>query len=1270
MNTCYGSLCRGTFLSLLIYLLAFGTSSAEEGEVNPGKVSGTISFINTSPDVAARLSANPVTVPANALPVKLYRDNTLAASGAYAVVNTAPDSNTYQAASYVLHPDVEETGSDFHVLVNSMLFADTSTYRFASSSTNSVSVQQCPGVLPETVQPAGTVCDVNECAALLGLQYKFVPDPAEPDILMALDPNVDVVCTVSAYLEDPPGSNTTGLQAATGELTTPLSEMIGAGAQAQLLVRASAAPVSLTVSCQVKTKSGEEGFVIIPSTGFTPLDKSVSLGVLACGETQTPATIEIPVERNAGRLIGYFDINGYDEAIAQISLDTAGGIFSKSPPLVAAGTLPTEKWEFKGAPQGPHSVIARTVLDNGDKWLMLPHRNGLNGQVTVVKDQITDINVSLISKPVKVQGNVLLFDINGKTDLDAINNPAFLTTTLVTTKQSYMEALGIEELPSINGGSGFGGISRGRLNGAYDPASHEAPLNYELLLTGLSPEDGNLDGSDAKPTLWDVDTLRLYFDKTPAVLGGYNFVDIDLAQWLNELADPATSDDVIMLPEQKFCLGKAALTIRVDESLATLYRPQMSTFSTSQYFPTVSGTSPVAGIDGFAVGDKYSDNDAAAEVHISATLPEGFQYKIRPTTNYLPADGSSSSWLSLGDMLIPQDGVIGCGKVENLCANLTDLEGGASILDVSITNPSGVDNQNYCVNSGNLELNITASSTGNDVQQLAYVLDPPASVTDLQEYCNSSGTATVLCTDCGMAPQFPVNLTSLASGSHTLVACAQDTGSCVSSEEYSFSVTEQELALQCTPDFTVELNIGETGIAKDDPRITDNLGAELLGNCGVPDTIADDQPDVFPIGDTTVTFSASGVDDCTTTTTVVEPVLHELAYVDRINANSHALKVYTVELGTEKTFDWFDAATPNEVWVEYDRLGDVLGYAYSAGNNKVKSFDADSAAQTLPPYPCTGNCVNIAYRPEHAGQYAVVETTDFATYTIRLVENGVELDSQSLSAVDGMSRVELAWFPLGSKLSAIFTSPQANDANAGKIHYYQWSVINDAFSTETSMLEQRPIREYVHELLHLGDDSALFATKYTINTVQGGVITNLNAASVFMNALDFTDNGDAAGIITSKAFGPATLGYVWGMIDIDKPADISAVLGGLVPEVTNTVAISSDKEYIAVGTIQGIHVFTFPDFSFVATIPATRPYDLAFRPVGPYLPVAANPLTKGVTRFPMREFEPVDKWPQRKLLPDAGDRPDSAKQPLPWKKPRLPVKKVPNKKNSSIPAPR
>jgi len=1186
-------------LAFWAVLAAAGCATAP---ITPGKVHGSITYVNTSPGVEAYLSSSPV-VPnpgpsPQREPVHLYTPGSVvaAATSGYTPSNTVPAAQTYQAATYEIYPNVSSGGTDLLLTVEHVKFADNALYRFGSVVPASSYAKACNGITPVDTNPTGTQCDIAECAALLQLQLRFTGASAD---LAAIEdqPIASIPCKAQTFVEDVPGSGDFAYQADSSTRLFTLPDLISGNARIAFLVRGATSPVKIQVGCTVQIKPGESGFVVIPGQG-TPLSAERTIGSTACGQTVAPSDIEIPVERHAGKLTGYLDVSGYDEVMAQVCVDNYYSYFCTAAPAVPATSTPTAKWEFEGIVAGSHSVMGRAVVNGGDGVLEFPQKAGANLPVQVVQGATTDMGATFVSRPIPARGELRLFDLAGLTDLSRFVAPPFAAYWGPT---SFMQARGDAGLaPGPNGGSGYNATFKGRLSGTYDPAQNAAQLSYELLLNGLSDPAANLDGSGARPTPWDVDSFSLRME--PAA-GGSQLVTVSPALDLHYIANlaalpPGGAFDV---PEQRVCFGRETVEFRIDPSIGSISGPTLySIYPSGLYNPGTVGTTPIAWVDAYSYGVPGAYEPSVQTASVSVTLPEGYQYGATPFLRFTPAGGGTSdaTWMYLDRITIPTEGVLGCGTDHHPCIGVEDANGNFAQLSVSVTDSSGTQPPAVCTTSGDLDLRVQVDSDGVNVARVAYVLDPAS-----PDVCRTGPAQELCATGCGPDPSFPISLTGLAAGQHTLQACAAGSGGCDASASYTFNVDVQPPSIQCAPDFTVVLTGGESSVPASDPRVAANLGAQVLGNCGLSAGITDDRPAEFPFGATPVTFAAAGIGSCTTNVKVIERVI---SFVTQDAAFGGEYVTHTRSF-LDDGVDRIEHTNAQRYHFEYNDAGTHLAIIPNA-TGAVRIVDlATGAIVSVFAVPAGYTLYDVAFDPQDASRYAIVgtEAANPDQHAIFIYRGAVQLsrfDMPLFPATLRISRPSIAWAPDGSKISATFTQPSPA-INGYGVLISEWSVVGDALVSPSSLVDARPNlqnREIVRELVYQDGDWRALGTHLTItlgikrpgNEAIGPIYANENAD------LDLTPDGQAAALVKYEELLPIKLALPIFVAPLVATAPPTAVAGPVTYNVMHRprIAISSDAQYLALGLDDKIIIYSVPSFTVVKEIPAVGAGNLEFRP--------------------------------------------------------------------------
>ncbi|UCE90033.1 MAG: hypothetical protein JSW10_04205, partial [Pseudomonadota bacterium] len=468
--------------------------------------------------------------------------------------------------------------------------------------------------------------------------------------------------------------------------------------------------------------------------------------------------------------------------------------------------------------------------------------------------------------------------------------------------------------------------------------------------------------------------------------------------------------------------------------------------------------------------------------------------------------------------------------------------------------------------------------------------------------CMTSGAATVLCTSCGADPVRGVNITSLSPGPHMMVACANDALGCTASAVFEFTIEPEDLAIQCADDFTVTLNPGETEVAAVDPRIADNLSAQVVGNCGIEPVITHYPPDVFAVGDTVVEFSAIGVGNCTTTVTVDAAPSRHIAILDKVADGLGMLRVHEAYSGTEIFGYPLTGVTTPSVQFAYSADGALLGLAY---NNVFMTLDADTGVVNAgSEIAVSGDLARgrIAFHPNDSTRYAIQTETSSGQFKVRLYNSTVEVDAVDVPAVTNMSGPELTWSRGGSKLTAAYTVPTVGVTGAEQAKYrvfvHKWDVSASGFGSLSSLSAEKEYtpREEIHELFAVDGDVFVVTTR-GVSTVNGAVPWLTHLGNIFM---DVTSSGKY-GLLIRKipdhyklilANNPTS---TTSMLIVEGPSIAEAVLAGK----PRPVAIAPDGRMAALVVQDNVLIYRLPDFVSSVNIGVQRVFGMEFRPMPP-----------------------------------------------------------------------
>jgi hypothetical protein len=1176
--------------------------------VTPGRVVGDISFTSVTPEVSGYLASNPVVnwpgIYPDYFPVRLYHvlNGFRSATALYTPVNSAPDGQTYRAASFDIHPNVGPGQHDFILEINPIIFSNGARYMFGSLEPSSSSYHLCLNVPSLTDNPNGIRCDISECAVLLPLRLRFGGTQENKN---AIDNNYPAICTANAYVQEIPGSDDLAQlalseckQFSVDSLKTAEGEIL------PILVRVSDLAIRIVVTCEVKIKDGETGYPVYPQSGMTPLVTAIVLEPFVCGAQPAPIDVDIPTCRTAGSLKGLFDVSGHDETRTEIKINDLPWYYSTTAQPVPAGSLPDVPWEFEGVPEGDHEILARAILDGGNFVLEFPHRDSFNRRVEIVRQQTKDIGSTFVAKPNMVRGRLIFVDPGGLTDLKGIQTSPL--ADFYNYDKSYMIAEGVNQVASTtpeccNRSSGYNGRSKGRLIGSYDPAQNLADMNFELLLTGLSPDDGSRDGTEACPAPWNIAGLSTYMTtETAPPNTGYCYFILKFNQYFPLLAE--VNAEPIQFPDQNICFGKIRLDFNVDPNLGSIYFPSLSVFQDGiESAPNEFGGHYSLG-SGYARGTPSNSSESGSTATVTATLPEGLRYCISPRLYFLPAGQSSGpgTFMYFETFLLPETGFLGCGEEIDVCASLMNEQGNYSLLSISY--PSDTD---YCLTNGNLGLDFSVNlSDGSDVAQVGYVLDPQ----NIETADLSDPNAVIVCPpDCGPNPNFGVSLSSLSPGPHALKIIAIAANGCSARRIYNFYVQSQPLALQCPPNFAVNLLPGENSVTKSDPRISDHLNAAWSGGCGLPVTIEDDRPDVFEMGQRTVKFWIQGHDDiiCQTTVTVA-PSERIISFISSDTLTGE--QVLRKRTFLDDSLDSITYSHPEFYHFEYNRDGSRMAVIPPEAGT-VKIIDtATNVWLSIFPVPAGYKLHDIDFHPLDATTYAIVGTADSNPdqHAIFIFRAGAQLSRFDLPLFPPSLRISrplIAWSPDGTKISASFTDPAPAVDQYG-LWVSEWNVVGDQIVLPPNgIYEMRPNlqnRELVQEMAYQDGDWRVLATNATITrSVKRAGIEQMGPIWVAQNSsIDLTPDGKAAAYISKLTLAPLRVSRVYGVSPLDRDA-MPNVFEGPIVSGGKGVTISSDAAFIAVATGDKILVYSFPNFTLVKEISAISPRNVEFKPFGP-----------------------------------------------------------------------
>jgi hypothetical protein len=1167
----------------------------------PGRVVGDIKFTGVTAPVSAQLTADPPIAGGSEAFLRTLPGGSFAAQGAYSVVPLAAGSEVTLGA-LDLHPNVSTVGSNFLLSVEDLRFTSGARYRFASGDSGSPAIRVCSAVQPLTSNPNGTRCDLQECASVANVRVRFLGSTADLD---ALDTAVQATCSAQSSIQDLVDSGPFRRQAQSAMGTFAVSSLRAGYQSIPMLLRGNWSS-RIDVTCNVKVRPGETGFVVLPTTGLTPVGASRTVVPACPSGSAVDIPVDIVVARTAGSAQGKLDVVGRTEERASVRF----GPYD-SPFVAQAAVDPTDpagplQWALTGVPAGTYPVSAWTLVDSRDRFVVFPARDNINNQVTVTAGATTDLGRTFVAKPAEVKGRLTVFDF-GQTHLSTLvtapfpvneNPPPFSSSST-----SFAQAEGNPLLPASGGASGTGGVSRGRLQGPYDAAAGQAVLDYHLLLPGIGLPGSAVDGTQARNTLWNFSTYNLRLTPPNNTVQTMSFTP---ATYLAVETGAPAAGTLTQAPAHSVCTGRVDMEIRVAPTVGTLFNPSASITSTGLYQEVAVGTTPVTRASSF-VSRSVNFTQRASSLQMSSTLPSGLRYRFQPTVRFAPAAAtveSESTSVYLGAVEVPEQGVLGCGSNSSTCVSVGNPNGPATQLSVAIVDVNGVNSPTYCLASGAGQLKIRVNSDNVPVSRVAYVIDPAT-----PNACATSPTQ-VLCDagTCPSDPEFTVTLPALPAGAHTILACASDTSTCNASHSFAFSVTSQNLGLTCPAPIAVQLNSGETGLPRTDPRIASALVAAIGGSCGVPSAIADNAPAIFPIGVTPVTFDALNIGTCSTPVTVKPAAERVLSFTS--NDASIGQRVLRKRSFLDDSVDTILHADPQQYHFEYNNAGTRIAVIPNA-SGVVRILEAVTGApQSHFPVPAGYRLFDVDFHPADPTKYALVGSLNSTPdqHAIFIYQGSTQLsrfDMPLFAASLRISRPMIAWSPDGTRISASFTQP-APAINKYEVWFSEWNVVNDRIVLPPvgGIYEQRPPlgnRETLREMAYQDADWRVVGTDLTItrgvkrpgNELIGPIWATKNVD------LDLTPDGKAAAYLVGFATTPGNNPY---RIYVAQPLDRNAVptvTSGPVVIDARSIAISSDAKYVAVATSSRVRVYSLPGFSLVKEITAVAPANLEFRPMVP-----------------------------------------------------------------------
>jgi hypothetical protein len=1184
---------RWRWTLVLALALVAVPAAAQDVILTPGLVNLEFRFANSNQQVINYLAANPVrsiSWPVEELPVRMFRpgEGQPAARTDYNPGSSPPAAS----ATAVARPDVAPTGSSFLVEVDDLALAGGAAYRFGTSNAIAPAARLCGPVFPQETHPAGTACNLSECAALLQVRISLKDDRPVPGghaDIDGLDGLVPIECGVRVDVEEAAYSGLFADQASSNA-TFDLATLRGGGGVLPVLVRGDGSRARVNVSCKARVKDDQNGFVLIPGTDRrTPLAPPPAFATPAC-DTALSLDLPIEVEREAGVLKGLFDVNGRTETLTQVWFWNRGTEFALQPPVVPAGSVPSPgaPWTFAGAPSTTPTTLldvgARALVDGGRRYLELPHRRNLNDGVDVPRGGTRDLGSTFVTRPHSLPGRVILDDRGVGIGLDQVRTTGFssLSDYYDWGDTSLVTAAGMLVPPGV-GKSGDGGLSHSALAGTYDTNTGKARLDYELLLTGLSDAGDPPDGSRSAPTPWLVKDLTLAFGGNASEARQYVSATIGALLPRTTRPIPASGAPLPLepLPELHMCLGKVTFTLKTDPAHAQLYGP-----GAWGYVPNGAPILTIPG-DPFSVywlrhagawGAPVSIQARTDSVDVSLLLPAGSQYWVNPSVFVSSPDGQESTYAWLSGRLFPAGGPLQCGQAESTCAEFAP-DGTPSEFSLTVTPPVPA-----CQQAGGVAFQVVFDND-RPVRWLKLQVDNQAE----QELCRP-------CTQPdGSTPPVPVSLTVPADGqSHTVRVWAEDEIACPAEHVASVLVPAQPLTLVCAPDFTCTVPSSEIPLSSGHSCIRGGLtDPQVVGGCQYPTTITPDpeNPSFFPLGATDVWFRA-GEASCSTTVTVARRPDRQLAY-----AEGQQLKVR--ELGTG--LYQMTQTTPAPIrWLEFDAEGGRLGAALKSALRAAIVYDVEAGSERyhMQTHP-EGD--NLQFNPVLPEQVALVTLSPSPPwrYWVELYRNEQRIGEFALPREDYSSHPEIAWSPDGRRLLALYTAPQLAGGvptqGPFRVRIYDWDVAALGLANPTTWsMDRAATFEEPFEAIYYGlPGAAIFCSHRGVSKAGGSSV--LLMSDVPNDHMDLTRDARLAAYVKLGA-GEVTLGV------LESPGSSPPVIhqGPRLPvrsPIKPYVAISDDGSRIAVSLADRIEVFAYPGFRLVESFAAQGVQHMRFRPL-------------------------------------------------------------------------
>jgi hypothetical protein len=1182
---------RSLCLTLIVGVASQGGLRAQE--LVPGRVVGDLKFLNPSSDVLNWLSTNPAVTPSsNAVPpiyLRRLTTGTVEAQASYVATNTAAGSD-YTLGTFDMNPSVLNSGSNFQISAESVRFTGLSsypTYRFGSKFASGIGARVCSGVLPLTINPAGSRCDQSECAVRLNMTFRFVGSTSALDTSALAPP---AICNASSAIAEANGFDD---QASSAKLQFAVSDLITGTKTISLIVRGNQ-EARVGVFCTAPVASGQTGFVIIPGTNMTPLSSTRML-TPACPLSGTPTsaiplTFDLQVVPTAGSIKGLFDLVGHTEDNPRVRIGDISSPFVTTPqidPMNPSGPL---KWQLDGVPSGSSPVTAWTLTDQKDSFVIFPARDGLNERVAIQAGSTADLGTTFVARPADLQGQVTLFDFGTAYLGSLVLTPFTSSESVFNRTSSHAEAQGNPSYPEAGGSSGIGGVSRGRLRGSYSASTRQAILNYDLFLPGI---DKDANGS-VENTSWDFNSLYLQMAPGPNTSENLSVVPGTLLRI--DTGSPPSSTPVIA-PPQSYCFGSALMIINVNPAVGSLFAPFAYFSSTTNYQADAAlGTTPVASVTGWT-RQNTTFAQRAPTVSLANSVVAGLGYRFSPAVRFAAVGATSdaqATTTSIPSINVPVSGIVGCADHVEVCISAGGATGPFPSLSVDILEATGTSGIPYCLASGPATFTIKVNS--NSPTEVKYEMDPASS--------GCSASAQVLCGSgtCSANPQFTVSFPSLSVGAHLLRACASDAPGCAATRDLNFQVTSQNLGISCPSAIAVTLNVGETSLARSDARINPLLHATVTGTCGIPPAITDNAPDIFPVGTTTVLFTAPGLPSCST------PVTINLQTEAQLGVKAQRSGIATLEI--------YRTSNPFATLMQSVTVGKPFEYAFSPDGSRVAIATNDGTTGVVDlssgaPFLALANTAATSIRPplvvawhRSGGAYAVLgRGMTSPRPTVKVFSAGsagapTEVQWTTLPVPAGLDRSLL-------QLTAMSYSSDQNRiviAGSGPTTAVPPRYLTIAFSSSTDSGGRFTVgvqtamtppvreadRESVHEILANSSVIAIATTRrvYTLDST-GTTLTRRFAHTNMDAALASSGSKTALTELTATAIHALLIDPGGTSLAVSPDYNLGKTKG--------EIAITEDAKRIAVVAQPGIVVYD-DAFTQVSMIPDPTVAFIRFRP--------------------------------------------------------------------------